>query len=88
VFLRNAGKIHPLYEPGYVASCVGNLTEGKSCVSTRISEFPIAHMKTGSTLKIGSSNFLKATQQSTSLSKNNAYRDIGFSDFVHRPDFS
>jgi hypothetical protein len=26
-------KVHPLCEPGYVISCVGNLTEEKSCVS-------------------------------------------------------
>jgi hypothetical protein len=34
---QSRSTVHPLYKPGYVTACVGNLTEEKSCIS----EFPI-----------------------------------------------
>jgi hypothetical protein len=45
-------KVHPLYERGYVISCVGNLTEENICVW-------ISHgcMNTGNMLKIQTRSF-------------------------------
>jgi hypothetical protein len=56
--------VHPLFEPGYVILCVGNLTEDKSCEKyVGISHRPF---DTGSMLKIEYSNFSVMSKRSTS----------------------